>query len=292
MKKATTIIFLAVVMVLGFASVAFASATSGYLTTPGSPHGSYTTASKKCGVCHAVHKATDAGDVLMRGTVVDACVYCHITTTTGVIAVYNATATNYNGADLKTAHNSAGGVACTDCHTPHGALSLIANQTYLEEKILKGATPEEPVIGTETDEVAVAKWCTNCHNSTANGGNPYYETTFDIGVGESSHVMKAASVNYDVAGGAGSYAGVVAWSGSETCRSCHVDGLTNQSNGVVKTVASSFPHFTAGQRFLTAATTSDNQGSTSAADSEADGVCIRCHVNYNAGAPQGAGIDY
>jgi len=284
MKKATAVICLAMVMVLGIASVAFADTTSGYLTPSGSPHGAYTTASKKCGVCHAVHKATASGDVLMRGTVADACVYCHITSTTGVIAVYNATASNYNGADLKTAHNSVGGANCVDCHTPHGALALIADNAYLEEKILKegsAGAEETPLVG-DTSAVAVAKWCTNCHNSTSNtNATPYYETAFDIGAGEGSHVMKAASLDYDAAGGAGSYAGQVAWTDSTTCRHCHADGAINQSDGTVKTVASSYPHFTVGERFLT-----DANGS--AADSEADGVCLRCHVN----GTDGAGLTY
>ncbi len=283
MKKATLIACLAMVMVLGVSSVAFANTTSGYLTPSGSPHGSYTTASKKCGVCHAVHKATASGDVLMRGTVADACVYCHITSTTGVIAVYNATASNYNGSDLKTAHNSIGGANCTDCHTPHGAATLIADNAYLEEKILKGAGVDEVPASGDSAAVAVAKWCTNCHNSTSNtNGTPYYETGFDIGAGEGSHVMKAASADYHAAGGAGTYAGQVAWTGSDTCRSCHADGLINQSDGSVKTVASSYPHFTVGQRFLT-----DDTGA-GAADSEEDGVCLRCHVS----GTDGAGLTY
>lgn len=288
MKKAALIICIALVMVLGVAGVAYANTTSGYLTPSGSPHGSYTTASTKCGVCHAVHKATAAGQVLMRDTVANACVYCHITSTAGVIAVYNGVEANYNGSDLKTAHNSVGGAECTDCHTPHGASSLIADNAYLQEKILKESTvgAEVTPVSGDAAEVAVAKWCTNCHRATTNSnGTPYYEVDYDTDATQGSHVMKAAAADYAAAGAAGTYAGVVAWSGSSTCRSCHADGLTNQSNGTIKTVASSYPHFTAGERFLTAAGNDANSvAAVSAADSEADGVCIRCHVSAGAGA--------
>ncbi len=288
MKKAIFVLSLAVVLVFAIAAVAYANTTSGYLSPTGSPHGAYTTASKKCGVCHAVHKATPAGQILMRGTAADACTYCHITNNTGVIQIYNAVEANYNGGDNKYAHNS-GGAACVTCHTPHGALSLIAGNAYLEEKILKGDSLEAGLtiaVGDSAD-VAVSKWCTNCHNSATNGAtaNPYYETSYDIDADQSSHVMVAPSVDYAATAAVGTYSGVVAWTSSATCRSCHADGLQNQSDGTAKVVASSYPHFTVGQRFLTAAATDGNVGAAvPAADSEADGVCIRCHVSAGAGA--------
>lgn len=290
MKKATLIVCLAMVMVMGLASVAFANTNSGYLGTAGSPHGSYTTASKKCGVCHAVHKATASGEVLMRGTVSNACVYCHIqTAAVGRIVLYAGTDTNYT-VESKFAHgaDALGGVSCVQCHTPHGATTLIADNVYLREKILRGATPQvAPAVGDLAD-VAVSKWCTNCHNTTSNGGQPYYETHYDGSANERSHIMKGAPLtSYAGSGTVGAVQ--VAWTGSETCRSCHADGSTNASNGSIQTIASSYPHFTTGQRFLTAAGNDANSAAlVSALDSEADGVCIRCHVS----AGSGSGLTY
>lgn len=291
MKKAILVLGLTTVLVLALAGVAYANTSSTYLPATGSPHGAYLTNSEKCGVCHAVHKATPAGQILMRGTAADACTYCHITTATGVIRVYNGVETNYTGgavpADTKVAHNSLG-ASCVTCHTPHAAASLILNHTYLEEKILKGQTLEAglTVAAGDSADVAVSKWCTNCHNAVSSGqGTPYYETDYDIDATQASHVMISPSVNYAATAAVGTYAGVVAWSPSTTCRSCHADGVTNQSDGTAKTVASSYPHFTAGERFLTAAADAGNTlGAIPAADSEDDGVCIRCHVSGGAGA--------
>ena len=291
MKKAILVLCLGVVVVFALSSVAYADTVSGYLAPGGvSPHGAYTTASTKCGVCHAVHKATPAGQILMRGTAADACTYCHITNNTGVIQIYNGVSTNYT-ATSKSAHDSAGGAACIGCHTPHGALSLIADHAYLEEKILKGIPAEVAVAGTDGDDVAVSKWCTMCHNAGSNGGAPYYETDYDVDGSQRSHVMTAPSADYAATAAVGTYAGEVAWTDSETCRSCHADGTQNQSNGTAKVVASSYPHFTTGQRFLTSAGNNANSvAAISATNSEADGVCIRCHVE--AGGAEGAGITY
>lgn len=282
MKKAAFVLSLTVVLVMGLAGSAYAITGSGYLAPTGSPHGGYTTSSKKCAVCHAVHHAENAGEVLMRDSVANACVYCHISTNTGVVQIYNGVASNYNGAtDLKNAHSVAGSAQCTSCHTPHGAASMIADNAYLRTKILKTSTGvSSPINAGDANEVAVSKWCTNCHT--------YYETSYDGGV-QTSHVMTMASANYP--GGAaakGTYTGKVAWSNSDTCRACHADGSTDAAASMVATVvASSFPHYTAGQRFLTAAGNDTNSvAAVSATDSSADGVCIRCHVSSGVGVGQ------
>lgn len=290
MKKAILVLCLGVVIVFALSSVAYANTTSNYLDSAGvSPHGAYTTSSAKCGVCHAVHKATPAGQILMRGSAADACTYCHITTATGLIRVYNGVESNYT-ADNKSAHDSNGGAACIGCHTPHGASALIADHGTLEEKILKGAPVGVTVAAGDARDVAVSKWCTVCHNASGSAtGMPYYETDYDVDGTQGSHVMTAFTVDYAATAAVGTYGGQVAWTGSETCRSCHADGLVNQSDGNVKTVASSYPHFTAGQRFLTAAGNDANSvAAVPAGNSEADGVCIRCHVS----AGEGAGITY
>jgi len=294
MKKAILVLCLGIVVVFALSSVAYAGTTSGYLTPTGSPHGAYTTSSAKCGVCHAVHKATLDGQILMRGTAADACTYCHITTEAGLIKVYAGVEANYTSIS-KSAHDvgdATGKAACVGCHTPHGALGLVADHSYLEEKILKGE-PVVEVASIDADDVAVSKWCTVCHSAASNGGAPYYETSYDTGATQRSHVMGPANVAY--ANGVATVTSQVAWEGSQTCRSCHADGLTNRASGVVKTVASSYPHFTVGERFLEAAVDSVNTGGAEAGipatSSEADGVCIRCHVEAG-GGEGGVGISY
>ncbi len=285
LKRGASIVLAACVIVLLVAGVAFADTNSGYLTPSGSPHGSYTTSSKKCGVCHAVHNATAAGELLMRDTVANACVYCHITNTTGLIRVYNGQTSNYVG-DNKYAHNDTG-AQCVNCHTPHGATNIIEDHAYLREKILKGKDAFVTPQSTDATDVAVAKWCTRCHNEVSNSnGTPYYETSYDTTATQGSHVMKAATDNYQNTKSTMT-GNRVAWVDSTTCRGCHADGLVNQSDGTSKIVSSSFPHYTAGQRFLVTAPDASTTP-TPAADSEYDGVCLRCHVS----GTQGAGKTY
>ena len=109
MKKSLLVIALAVVLVLAFATSAFAvgpfykitpingSSNTNYseylswgyaktsLGNVGSPHGNYTTTTNKCAVCHAVHRADDNGTVLtaITGasftplTYTKGCAFCH-----------------------------------------------------------------------------------------------------------------------------------------------------------------------------------------------------------------------
>lgn len=42
------------------------------------PHGGYATTSNKCKICHAVHRAEGAYELLRGDTQADACVYCHV----------------------------------------------------------------------------------------------------------------------------------------------------------------------------------------------------------------------
>ncbi|MDP1809541.1 MAG: hypothetical protein Q8L35_08410 [Actinomycetota bacterium] len=52
----------------------------GYFDATGtaSPHGSYTTTSNKCKICHAVHRAEGAFKLMRADAAEDACSYCHI----------------------------------------------------------------------------------------------------------------------------------------------------------------------------------------------------------------------
>jgi len=118
-------VLLGTVIALAFTAPAFADATSDYAswTEPfgtDTPHSGYATTTTKCSVCHAVHKGTAGGEVLLRTTVADACTYCHITTNIGVIVLYDGDLDRYE-TDYKTNHSAAGGASCGGCHSVHGA---------------------------------------------------------------------------------------------------------------------------------------------------------------------------
>jgi predicted CXXCH cytochrome family protein len=127
-RQATRALFallFALGLVLGVASVACASTESTYAawTAPvytDTPHGGYTTSTTKCAVCHAVHKAPAGGELLLRTTVAEACVYCHITKDLGVIRIYDGDPDLYYG-DNKKNHSRDGGAPCSGCHSVHGA---------------------------------------------------------------------------------------------------------------------------------------------------------------------------
>jgi predicted CXXCH cytochrome family protein len=115
----------ALALVFGAASVAYASTESTYTawTAPvytDTPHGGYTTSTTKCAVCHAVHKAPAGGELLLRTTVAEACVYCHIIKDLGVIRIYDGDPDLYYG-DNKKNHSRDGGAPCSGCHSVHGA---------------------------------------------------------------------------------------------------------------------------------------------------------------------------
>ena len=283
MKRTILVLALAFVMLLALASGAYAvRGDSTYLTTAGSPHGSYTTNTQKCGVCHAVHHATNTGEVLLADTVANACVYCHITSTTGRIAIYNAVQANYNGSDLSNAHSNFGTdpAECVDCHQVHAASSAMTGITYLDGKILRdlssGATSQSPTFAGADDDANITQFCIQCHG--------YYETAYDTGA-QTTHIMGAANASY--ANGQANYTGRVAWNASTYCFSCHGSGDRDQADGSVQTIASSWPHFTAGDRFLLSAADS-TVASSGATNSEDDGVCLRCHTD----GTNGIGIDF
>ncbi len=284
MKRVVLVLALAFVMLLALTSGAYAvRGDSTYLTTPGSPHGAYTTTTQKCGVCHAVHHATATGEALLRSSIANACVYCHITSSTGRISIYNGVEANYNGADYSNAHNNYGTdpATCTGCHQVHAASNVMSGITYLDGKILKdlssGTTSQTPVFNSgNTDEANITQFCIQCHG--------YYETNYDTGT-PTTHIMGPAGSSYG--NPQAGYSGRVAWNGSDYCYSCHASGDKDQADGTVKTVASSWPHYTAGDRFLLQAASS-TAATSGATDSRNDGVCLRCHTD----GTNGVGIDF
>jgi hypothetical protein len=191
-------------LLLAAASAAFANTESGYVTwtagppndlSAATPHRDYQTTTQKCAVCHAVHKAPADGELLLRGAAGDSCVYCHVTSTTGVVQIYDGDVGLYN-TDNKMNHSRDGGAPCNGCHAVHGAnayggavAALILKRlpiqpsflqyfsTESSENVLYEATgdfegsmhPAPPNDWENWDEVRgvqVTAFCTGCH--------PYY----------------------------------------------------------------------------------------------------------------------
>lgn len=156
MKKTLMVVALAAVLVLAFATSAFAIGpffgTAGTYNTgvgtygppatadtgvrylswdyavaqdpannTGSPHGGYTASTNKCAVCHSVHQAVAGGSVLTAygpyATYAQGCVACHGASTTFTDVKMTANADGYISP-----HGT-----CTRCHTlnPHGAAGSV-----------------------------------------------------------------------------------------------------------------------------------------------------------------------
>ncbi|HEY3317505.1 MAG TPA: hypothetical protein VGK50_03675 [Coriobacteriia bacterium] len=296
MKKFLMIAALSLVLVFAFATVAMADTNSGYQAwnagganngSLATPHKDYRLTTVKCSVCHAVHKATaaPAGEILLNATVANACVFCHIQAgAAGAVQVYNGVPANYTAANVQ-AHNT----PCSGCHAVHGAGTI--NNVLVSQKILRmttsvGGASYNPQAGTgfayasATRANVISAFCTTCH--------PYWVGVYDgTHVGSladatsySGHIMKASGAAY--ANPHASVTAVVAYADSTYCTSCHDDGANIPAND--------FPHFTAGARFMKAATSLGAVDTTGAVSPSEDGACLKCHRDN--GAVNGIGITF
>lgn len=339
-KRALFVALVAVLMVFGMVSMAYAAATSGYAAwsaaganagTAATPHKDYRTTTVKCAVCHAVHKANPAGELLLAGTAGESCLYCHVDGATGLVRIYDGARANYLGLGNRFAHQDAGagnevGSRCTDCHAVHGANTI--NNATVDKFILKSSASAANAPGgaavAQTAAAAVAAaqpankqaqvdmFCSMCHpygqysyNGTITVAN--YRASGDVQSGVfQSHVMTSATAAYgnpkkSIA------ATRVAWIGSENCRSCHDAGeVDTQASraiaapGAGYVVLSSYPHYTPNYtRFLMSADSSTSVfGQTTyvpgAAGTSAatDGVCLKCHRGASAPATTGIGVNF
>ncbi len=261
--------------------------------SPATPHKGYATNTNKCAVCHAVHAAEPTGTVLLPATAGDACVYCHVDTALGLRRIYGGLRAAYLADSPRGAFgggfaHDAGGTACADCHSVHGAGTLDGGNLT---KILKDWAVWRSAPGAMDDysTFALARWpspdtepgkysqqtawCTGCHKYFVES----YETTVQMTAGgmwvyAKSHVMTSAPGVYS--NPAASVSATVAWAPSVHCRSCHDAGAVDTTGGIVP---SSFPHYTpSAYRFATVA---DSAASASGqnATGTVDGLCLRCH---------------
>lgn len=298
------------------------------------PHKDYQVTTVKCAVCHAVHgagwyaTAVDASStspavpaqdsqMLLRGSVQNACQYCHIDSAVGGTVIYSGLASNYTSASVY-AHDAAGGASCVGCHAVHGAntinglnsakiLKVRPFQSELVSDLAGGNAGKivEATVGLDPwpggwagDSVQITAFCTECH--------PYYSdaservvsaTAYMASLGTtdvtffSNHPLKGvggeganpAGVGFVAQGSSLVVTQTVAWAATRGCgQTCHGAGLTDAGPGLV---TSSFPHYTPDHaRFLV------NGAGTPVTDPSADGVCINCHQSPGSGnATQGVG---
>jgi hypothetical protein len=263
-------------------------------------------------VCHAVHKATNAGELLLRSTASASCNYCHIANNLGLQQIYNGNAANYTD-ENPDAHNGVSpgatvGSRCVDCHSVHGAATMTA--ASISNKILKTRATyvtgfvdfqieATQALGANTGRDAqITVFCTLCHpyyqgahngdiTTTAQKAGPATQAAGAWG----SHIMTAPVGAFNNT--AGTYTGQVAWTDSAYCRSCHDAGTVDYAATGVN--ANSFPHYTANYtRFMTSKTTTPSAAAdttytvTFPATGQTDGVCLKCHVSGTAGV----GITY
>lgn len=295
MKKTVFVLVTAAILVFAFAATAMADTDSGTITwnpaapndAPATPHKGYTQNTTKCLVCHAVHKADAAGQVLLGATVASACDYCHVTVA-GVSTkhVYNNNPANY-GTDTVFNHN----VGCTGCHAVHGA-STVDQSDYSSAILKRDPSALQSGLPTNWDTTsagldgpgALSAFCTQCH--------PYFTGTYADSDGDgnittlasgtfNSHIMTDDFVSYDSANGATISGEPVAYASSAYCISCH--------DGGSGTVADNFPHLTAGAGFMKSAAFKTDTADAALKTTE-DGVCLKCHRNTS--ATSGIGYDF
>ncbi len=289
MKKAILVLAMVVVVALALPAVAHAAGWSSATSpTASSPHSGYSTGSRKCAVCHAVHEAEvptiqTNGELLLRSTVAGSCDFCHVggpfvaTQVYGSSAVWAAANANRehtiqygsvnttipNSGDLPTSGTATltndyvitGGLKCTSCHTVHGANAVVFAGA-LRTDILK-ANPWASTAATagqylgSSDASLSAGFCADCHDNT-----PVQQKDWRGGPDRASHYMGALTASN------------TAIAASGACRSCHV-GANGGTGGAIA-AANNYPHYTTGRAFLMTA---------ASADSKIDGVCLACHPN-------------
>lgn len=134
------------------------------------PHGSYTTLTALCKLCHSVHDAAPEGSILMRKTgstpaQLSVCYVCH--DGSGASTNIKTGATNSFSTDLQSGHSVEETTTsadltnvCTNCHVVH------------LDPATRDNLPGLSVNGTEVAGVG-NEWCFACHNDS----NDWYTST-------------------------------------------------------------------------------------------------------------------
>lgn len=343
MKKSLFIAVLAVVILVALAGTAFAdkgsfvtsagSAAGSYIawsTAAGtnssstSPHGAYATTTVKCAVCHAVHQASDQGEILLKDDVANACNYCHVNSASTYSQVYGADPNNLNlGSN---AHHTSN---CGNCHSVHGAGTF--TDASVAGLILKlpnaagnfaGTVAAGKNASTATYDDAIGLTCarTGCHSSYYLADSKTHAPSAGVVAnanGNFSHPMRALTTAWNGSGSGATKTGMqIAWKSSTTCKSCH----DAEQRDAIDGDGYSFPHYTPGAaRFLNSAAnaaavatgagssaqSSEHQATddiqvvgaesinlkygVATATTMADGVCLKCH---RGSATSGVGLTY
>jgi len=300
-KRTALVLVLAVVLVFAFATSAYAVVgdsgfawlgTRGDNATTGTPHFGFSTTTYKCGVCHTVHNAAAAGEILLSSTVANSCTSCHLNNDATIKDVYGGAVANWE-TDTRANHSDEMGLTCTGCHGVHGANCVTAGATF-DTFILK-ANAQMTLAGSEAgvsggqgipagnlssgtvDAAILSNFCTQCHG--------YYTTAYN----EEHHVMIAATTDYGNTAATVPNNTTVAYATAEYCTSCHDYPYADPTDG--------FPHNVPGvDRFMQIAgyagdTPVDAPLATLGAES--DGACIKCHLDDTATVvDKGVGIGY
>lgn len=143
------------------------------------PHKSYSTTTKKCTLCHAVHAAPATSVLLLRGATVTAtCQMCHDGTgaTVGVYATIEA-----QGGTVRASHDVdvtniipgggslADNLGCGDCHSVHGSNTVTpflrdsGRAFRAGEYVVSDSLLRRDVNGVTVNEYG-AEWCAACHD--------------------------------------------------------------------------------------------------------------------------------
>jgi predicted CXXCH cytochrome family protein len=320
LRQALVVTALVLLLVVLAVPLAYANTESGYVTwtagvpndtPPLTPHAGYATTTQKCAVCHAVHKAPADGELLLRSTVGDSCVYCHITNHISSKEVYGGSTALYTTEDDH-GHQSPA-VKCVSCHAVHGANTFKGDKTA---KILKvwGIQPsfveylsltesstdtspiingvgEWPIVDTDNDYGWPGRWhpddvqstafCSQCH--------PYYsdasETTVTASVIQSDGSFETTSFKTHPLKKSGNeqgndyFRGFVARGSTlptdQTAAALAPNGCSSECHS---SPGGGFPHYNADtSRFLAGGPNSDDNDNP-VANSSDDAACLFCHV--------------
>ncbi len=248
MKKTLFVLVMAIALVLAFSGIAMAKVTNGYVSwadaklnldgTQSTPHIGYTVNTEKCGVCHAVHNAPVAGtawtgtdpwtartgeetQMLLRSSVANACVYCHISTSVGGVQLYNGNEVLWTnpgslvptataGAFAENVAHNRNSANCVNCHSVHGANTyqglaaskiLKYDATAIQDEVL-GASADRTLVGGLYDTAADARadtgalgknaqvtvFCSQCHANFSRAAETTLNADGDYVYGDANYV--------------------------------------------------------------------------------------------------------